>query len=122
MSPSPRPSRPAAPSAMPYFCPSRSRLPCRWPWSAAFLLLLAGPAFAQEVRRAEAVTPPTARAVPFDSFEKPTPKPALRSGPPTIIDENGPHIAPAPPEARVSASGADEIQFAFANDFYSRGL
>jgi TolA-binding protein len=82
--------------------------------SLAFsLLFLALHAFSQDtipVRRAQAVNQdqgaiPTARAVPFDSFESPTPAPAASTPTP-------------PPPAQQSA---DQVQLAFANDLYSRG-
>ena len=90
---------------------------------AAFLLLAAGGA-AQEVRRAQPVDsePRTAPAVPFDSFDSPSPTPAPRTKPPTIIDETGPRTAPSPQAAHVSASSADQVQLAYANDLYARGL
>jgi tetratricopeptide (TPR) repeat protein len=82
---------------------------------------------AQEVRRAIPVDQdqgiPTARAVPFEPFESPTPTPAPVATPaprvaaPAISDDAV--AAPAPGAAEESA---DQIQLDFANGFYSRGL
>jgi tetratricopeptide (TPR) repeat protein len=100
--------------------------------AAAASLLVASASLAQEVRRAEPVAPdqggvPTARAVPFEPFESPTPAapPAPVATPasqaPAPADVNGDNVpALAPPDA--AAQSADQVQLDFANGFYSRGL
>jgi tetratricopeptide (TPR) repeat protein len=80
--------------------------------AAAVFLLAASGALAQEVRRAEPVDQdqnqniPTARAVPFDAFESPTPAP-----------QSSPPGAPAPPTQET----ADQVQLDYANGFFSQG-
>jgi tetratricopeptide (TPR) repeat protein len=96
------------------------------------LLFLASHAFAQDnvpVRRAEAVDQdqgniPTARAVPFEPFETPTPAPASSLATPAPQspspgDVNGDTVPAAPPPA--APQPPDQAQLAFANDLYSRG-
>ena len=92
-------------------------------------LLLAVSVSAQEIRRAEPVNQddnqkniPTARAVPFEPFESPTPAPAATPAPQsppenTAPDTTAPETPPAPPPQQT----ADQVQLDYANDFYSRG-
>jgi tetratricopeptide (TPR) repeat protein len=95
-------------------------------------LLLAVTVSAQEVRRAEPVNQdnsqnniPTARAVPFEPFESPTPAqaPAATPVPQTPPDNTSPDTnppqEPAPPPP--APESADQVQLDYANGFYSRG-
>jgi tetratricopeptide (TPR) repeat protein len=90
--------------------------------------LAIAPCHAQQVRRAVPVDQdqdniPTARAVPFEPFESPTPRPRVASPPttvpaPTLGDETP---APALAPTQANEESADRVQLDFANGFYSRG-
>jgi TolA-binding protein len=94
--------------------------------AAALACLLAGTGAsqAQQVRRAEPVNPgdiPVARAIPVEPFEtpaQPTPTPAPQPPAAPNLESSVPQPAPA---SNAPQQTADQIQFGYANGFYSQG-
>jgi TolA-binding protein len=105
------------------------KLPSKFKLLMAAAALAATVSHGQEVRRAEPVTPddtsndnvPTGKAVPFDSFESPTPAPSATPAPPaTVPVDVGGEATPAPSAGPVNEESSDEVQLDYANGFYAR--
>jgi len=90
-------------------------------YTLAFSLALLT-ASAQEVRRAIPVDVPTARAVPFEAFESPTPAPRVATPAPRAPAPDISEPVSAPPVPAAAQEAPDQVQLDFANGFYSRGL